>query len=46
MEDASAESKKEPKRTGVVIAAEKKVTSKLLDKNAGGGKEKIFTLNE
>ena len=35
-----------PKRAGLVLAAEKRVTSKLLDKDAGGGREKIFAINE
>lgn len=34
------------KRSGIVLAAEKRVTSKLLDKEAGGGREKLFTINE
>lgn len=34
------------KRQGVVLAAEKKVTSKLLDKEGGGPDEKIFVVNE
>ena len=34
------------KRQGVVLAAEKKVTSKLLDKAGGGPDEKIFVINE
>ena len=34
-----------PARSGVVLAAEKKVTSKLLDK-AQGSAEKIFMVNE
>ena len=35
-----------PKRAGIVLAAEKRVTSKLLDSEAGGGREKIFGINE
>lgn len=35
-----------PKRAGIVLAAEKRVTSKLLDNEAGGGREKIFGINE
>ena len=34
-----------PKRAGIVLAAEKRVTSKLLDKDAGGGREKILGIN-
>lgn len=34
-----------PKRSGIVLAAEKRVTSKLLDKDAGGGREKIFDID-
>lgn len=34
------------KRQGVVLAAEKKVTSKLLDKEGGGPDEKIFVVND
>lgn len=34
------------KRQGVVLAAEKKVTSKLLDKAGGGPDEKVFVVNE
>lgn len=34
-----------PKRSGIVLAAEKRVTSKLLDKDAGGGREKIFEID-
>jgi len=35
-----------PRRAGIVLAAEKRVTSKLLDKEAGGGREKLFTIND
>lgn len=35
-----------PKRAGIVLAAEKRVTSKLLDKDAGGGREKILSINK
>ena len=48
-EKSKQEAKKEegiPKRAGIVLAAEKRVTSKLLDKEAGGGREKLFTVNE
>ena len=48
-EKAKVEAKKDegvPKRAGIVLAAEKRVTSKLLDKEAGGGREKLFTVNE
>ena len=46
-ETAAASSSSSPaKRRGIVLAAEKKVTSKLLDKDAGGGREKIFSVNE
>lgn len=34
------------KRAGVVLAAEKRVLSKLLDKEAGGGREKLHTINK
>jgi len=37
---------KSKKRQGVVLAAEKKVTSKLLDKAGGGPDEKVFVINE
>ena len=43
--EASTSSGK-PKRAGIVLAAEKRVTSKLLDSEAGGGREKIFGINE
>jgi 20S proteasome subunit alpha 3 len=46
MEDTSTEVNKERQRAGIVIAAEKKVTSKLLDKQAGGTREKIFGINK
>lgn len=36
--------KKGKRRTGIVLAAEKKVTSKLLEKEEGTG-EKIFLIN-
>lgn len=42
-EDSSA--KKGKRRTGVVLAAEKKVTSKLLEKEQGSS-EKIFLINK
>lgn len=37
-------SKRKP--AGVVLAAEKRVLSKLLDKEAGGGREKLHTINK
>lgn len=40
------EKPKTKKRQGVVLAAEKKVTSKLLDKTGNGPDEKIFVINE
>ncbi|GAA94242.1 hypothetical protein E5Q_00891 [Mixia osmundae IAM 14324] len=43
MKDESTEGR--PVRRGVILAAEKRVTSKLLDKEAGGGREKIFGIN-
>jgi len=44
-EDSSAKPKSK-KRQGVVLAAEKKVTSKLLDKAGGGPDEKVFVIND
>lgn len=43
---STADKSKTKKRQGVVLAAEKKVTSKLLDKAGGGPDEKVFAINE